>query len=167
MNQDSKLHDFLGTSCENCGGNTLWFREKIIFPFNGAAIQPNEDMPEAVKELFVEAREILFLSPRGASALLRLALQKLCIFLGGTGENAEADISQLVDNGLPPKLVQALHTLKTYGKSAIAPGMISEDDDVETAQKLLAFINIICDNQLTQPRLIDHFAAGTEPPLLS
>lgn len=158
INQDNKLNGFRATSCENCYGPTIWYNDKIIFPFAGGSIQPNNDMPDDIKVLFVEARSILFLSAKSACALLRLALKKLCVFLGGQGTEVEQDISALVEKGLPPRLAQALYSLKTYGSHAIRPGQIDENDDINTAHKLLVFLNIICDNQITQPKLIEHYA---------
>lgn len=158
VNQDSKMQGFRATSCENCSGCTIWHNGKIIFPFSGASVQPNPDMPKDVQSLFLEARGILFLSPKSSAALLRLALSKLLIHLGGKGEHVEEDIDRLVENGLPPRLVQALHTLRVYGKSAVLPGVLDMEDNVETSHKLLAFINIICDNQITQPKLIELYS---------
>lgn len=162
INTDSKMNSFRATLCENCSGNTIWYQERMIFPFKGTAALPNADMPENVRQDYMEAREIMFLSPKGAAALLRLALKKLFIYLGGKGQQIEEDVHLLIQNGLPPKLVQALHALKVYGHQAIQPGQISDTDDVETVHKLLAFINIICDNQITQPRLIELYAGKTE-----
>ncbi len=158
ISQDSKMQDFRATACEHCGGCTIWHNNNIIFPFSGAAIQPNEDMPEDVKKLFLEARNILFASPKSAAALLRLSLARLCFYLGERSEHTDNNINSLIAKGLPSKLAEILRGIKTYGEKAIKPGMIEETDDVETAYKLLAFINIICDYQITRPKLIDLYS---------
>jgi len=157
INEHNKMSRFRGTSCENCHGCTIWHDDKIVFPFSGDSIQPNEDMPGDVKELFLEARSILFLSPRSAAAIARMALTKLCAHLGESESDLEHNIGLLVENGLPPKLVQALHSLKAYGRNAIKPGWIEETDDAAAAHRLLVFLNIICDNQISQPKMIARF----------
>jgi hypothetical protein len=155
---ESKLNGFRATSCENCRGATIWHNDKIIYPFSGASVQPNDDMPPDVRDLFLEARGILFLSPKSATALLRLAIARLFVYLGGKGEATEDDISMLLEQGLQPKVVQALHALRVYGREAVSPGHIDEADDATVAHKLLVFINIICDSQITQPKLIELYS---------
>lgn len=49
----------------------------MIFPSGSNIPMPHTDMPESVKEIYNEAREIASNSPRAAAALLRLALEKL------------------------------------------------------------------------------------------
>lgn len=145
------------SNCKHCGRHTIWVAQKLIFPFTGTAPLPNPDMPEDVREDYEEARNLLMISPRGAAALLRLAIQKLCKHLGGSGDNINSDIAALVRNGLPQKLQQALDSVRVIGNNAVHPGQIDLKDDVETANKLFVFINIICDNQITQPKMIDEF----------
>ena len=143
--------------CNHCSGYSIWKDKKLVFPNTGTSQLPNEDMPQDVKDDFEEARTILNLSPRGAAALLRLAIQKLCRHLGGTGENINSDIAALVKSGLPAKLQQALDSVRVIGNNAVHPGQIDLKDDVGTANKLFVFINIICDNQITQPKQINEF----------
>lgn len=144
-------------NCQHCNGHSIWVNEKLIYPFSGTAPLPNPDMPEDVKQDYEEARNILTISPRGAAALLRLAIQRLCKHLGESGENINKDIAELVKKGLPQKLQQALDSVRVIGNNAVHPGQIDLKDDIETAHKLFVFINVICDNQITQPKTIDEF----------
>ncbi len=67
--------------CKHCENVSIWKLEKMIYPISGNVELPNEDMSINVNEDYNEAKEIINLSPRGASALLGLGLQKLCIHL--------------------------------------------------------------------------------------
>lgn len=136
----------------------------MIYPNTGTAPLPNADMPLDVKGDYDEARNILNLSPRGSVALLRLAIQKLCIHLGEKGDNLNSDIGNLVKKGLPQKLQKALDSVRVVGNNAVHPGQLDLKDDIDTAQKLFVFINIICDNQITQPKMIDDFYEEKVPP---
>ena len=93
-------------------------------------------MPDDIKLDYNEARTILGRSPRGAAALLRLAIQKLCKHLGQSGANINGDIKALVAAGLPPKVQEALDTVRVIGNESVHPGQIDIRDDVETAIKL-------------------------------
>jgi hypothetical protein len=143
--------------CSHCNQHTFWLNDKMIYPYNGLAQLPNPDMPNDVRSDYEEARSIVSISPRGAVALLRLAIQKLCKHLGESGDNINTDISNLVKKGLPVKLQRALDSVRVVGNNAVHPGQIDLKDDVETATKLFAFINIICDSQISQQKQIDAF----------
>lgn len=153
----SPLKHICLVKCSHCDGYSVWVNSRLIYPFTGTAPLPNPDTPEDVRIDYEEARNIVSLSPRGAAAILRLAIQKLCIHLGGKGENLNTDIGKLVANGLPEKLQKALDSVRVIGNNAVHPGQIDLSDDIETAQKLFVFINIICENQITQQKLIDTF----------
>ena len=143
--------------CTHCGGMSVWKQTKLIYPNTGTTPLSNVDMPDDVKADYEEARTILNLSPRGAAALLRLAIQKLCIHLGGKGKDINSDIGLLVKNGLPEKLQRALDSFRVVGNNAVHPGQLDLKDDIETAHKLFVFVNIICDNQISQHTLISQF----------
>ena len=105
---DSRAKSFYGSKCAHCGNVALWCDEKLIFPNVGPADLPNPDMPEEIRADYEEANSIANASPRGAAALLRLAIQKLCKHLGKPGKNINDDIAALVADGLPPKCSKPL-----------------------------------------------------------
>jgi hypothetical protein len=90
--------------CAFCKQYSVWHQKRMLFPSGGTAPLPNPDLPEDIKSDYEEARSILSLSPRGSTALLRLAIQKLCKHLNENGENLNDDIANLVKKGLPQKI---------------------------------------------------------------
>jgi len=149
--------------CRHCGNHSIWLKQKMIYPFSGTAPLPNPDMPADILADFDEARAIASLSPRGAAALLRLTIQKLMVHLGEKGKDLNKDIGNLVKKGLPEKMQRALDSVRVIGNNAVHPGQIDLKDDIDTAQKLFVFVNIICDMMITQPKQIDEFYDANIP----
>jgi hypothetical protein len=154
--RDNDLHI---ATCTHCKGRVVWFADQfnsyMLWPFGIAnAPLPHEDMPENVKADYVEARNISGLSPRGAAALLRLAIQKLCKHLGEPGENINADIGALVKKGLPVQIQQALDVVRVTGNNAVHPGEMLVDDKPEIASALFGLTNLIVDNRIAEPKRI-------------
>lgn len=141
------------SKCEHCEKICLWYFDSLVFPNRGNAPAPNPDMPESVKRDYEEAASIYTQSPRGAAALLRLAIQKLCTELGGKGENINADIKFLVSNGLPATVQQALDVVRVVGNNAVHPGQI-DTDKPEVAGSLFALINVITEYMISMPNKI-------------
>lgn len=117
----------------------------------------NEDLPDEIKADYNEAKNIVNLSPKGATALLRLALQKLCMAIGETGKNINDDIASLVKKGLPIQVQQALDIVRVSGNHAVHPGLIEDDDRLENALALFGLINFIGNHFITQPKIIAGF----------
>lgn len=163
-NKGTKYHSGL---CNHCGDYTIWQQNydmymkdyfyKMIYPVSGPVTLPNEDLPEDIKNDYLEAMTIVELSPRGAVALLRLAVQKLCKHLGEKGENINADIRSLVSKGLNPMIQKALDAVRVTGNNAVHPGTIDLNDNREIAIKVFGLINVIADVMITQPKMIDQF----------
>jgi endogenous inhibitor of DNA gyrase (YacG/DUF329 family) len=151
--------DLCFSECKHCKKHTVWLTESetMIYPTAGSAPLPNSDLPEDIIKDYNEARNIVELSPRGAVALLRLSIQKLCKHLGEKGENINNDIGNLVKKGLPEKMQKALDSVRVVGNSAVHPGQIDFEDDREIAYKLFGFVNIIANILITQPKEIDNF----------
>jgi hypothetical protein len=146
--------------CFNCNEIAIWAGSSMAWPIQNNAPAPNPDLPDDVRLDFDEAGRILQLSPRGAAALLRLAIQKLCKEIGGEGKKIDADIATLVKNGLDVRIQKALDIVRVIGNEAVHPGQIDLRDDVATAEKLFALVNIIADAMISQPKHIEVMYAG-------
>ncbi|KAF0864720.1 DUF4145 domain-containing protein [Pseudomonas sp. LD120] len=109
-------------------------------------------MPKDIRLDYEEASSILDKSPRGAAALLRLAIQKLCKELGQPGKNINDDIKSLVAAGLSSMVQQALDTVRVIGNSAVHPGQIDLKDDRQTAESLFMLVNLIVEKMISEPK---------------
>ena len=141
--------------CTHCQGVTVWCSGTMIFPDSSLAPLPNPDLPDDIIADFEEARSIVQRSPRGAAALFRLCIQKLCVHLGESGKNINADIASLVKKGLHPKVQKSLDIVRVVGNESVHPGTIDLRDKPQTAVQLAALINMIADAMITQPKLVD------------
>jgi hypothetical protein len=151
--------------CDHCGRYSIWHGEKMVYPNLSVAPLANPDLPQAVREDYDEAREIVSKSPRGAAALLRLALQKFCKHLGEDGANLNSDIAGLVKKGLPLRVQQSLDAVRVIGNNAVHPGQIDITDDPETAIRIFELLNIVCDYMVTQPKRVEEIYSKIPPVL--
>jgi hypothetical protein len=138
--------------CANCRQPALWIKRSLVYPTLSTAPLPNVDLPSDVLTDYNEAREILQRSPRGAAALLRLAIQKLCVYAGGSGKNLNDDIANLAKKGLLLHVRQALDIVRVIGNNAVHPGQIDFNDDPQIASTLFALVNLIAQQMITDPK---------------
>lgn len=166
----SKQTDYYESLCSYCEENSLWriteYNEspferiaknaELIFPDNGVAALPDNDMPEDVKADYIEAARIFLKSPRGSAALLRLALQKLCKHLGEEGKNINTDIRKLAANNiLPPLVVKVADTVRITGNNAVHPGEMSNEDFDYVASKMFDLLNFIVKKGISEPKELE------------
>lgn len=167
--------------CANCGAPSLWRIGGTrrppsdlvlpdpgiqIYPTQSSAPMPNPDLPPDCLDDFLEAREIMQRSPRGAAALLRLVIQKLCRHFGEPGKDINQDIAALVRKGLPVTLQQALDTVRVIGNEAVHPGELDVRDDPTLVGALFTVVNLVVEKMLTEPRKIAELYQALPPKKL-
>lgn len=146
---------FAVATCSTCGQISLWVDREIVYPKQTSVAPPNKDMTQEIQDLYIEAATIVTDSPKGATALLRLALQLLLKQLGKSGKNINNDIKELVADGLSPKIQQALDLLRVVGNNAVHPGQINLEDGRDIALKLFHVLNFITDEMITKPKELE------------
>ena len=140
--------------CFKCKGPSIWLDGKIVYPIQSSAPLPNDDMPENVKTIYLEARQINSISPRASSALLRLAIEQLLESMDQKGKNLNEKIGNLVKDGMPKKIQEALDGLRIIGNEAIHPGQIDVTEKPTIAIRLFHIINLIVETIITRDKHI-------------
>lgn len=130
--------------------------QTIIYPDSSTAPEPNEHMPADIKKIYEEARSISGKSPRATAALLRLAVEKLCDTLSGKKGALNEQIKDLVANGLPKSIQEALDTVRVIGNESVWHGQIdlSGKDGKEIVGVLFDIVNFIVETMIAEPREI-------------
>ena len=147
--------------CRNCNERSWWLTflggqaPQMLYPPATVAPPPHPDMPDDSAAEYREAASIILVSPRGAGALLRLALQKLMVDLGEKGNDLNAAIGSLVKKGLDPDVQKALDGLRVIGNNAVHPLELDLTDDVETVGALFGLLNFIVEDRIARPKKLD------------
>lgn len=103
-------------------------------------------------------------SPRAASALLRLSIQKLIKHLGEKSRNLETAVSNLIEKGLSNKFYDALLAVRILGKKAVKPGVINSKDDINTAIALFILVNMLVESTISQQRKVNQLYTSLPKP---
>ena len=138
--------------CQHCSNWSFWYEGHMIVPYDAPVPPAHVDMPADCLADYAEARAIVAVSPRAASALLRLAVQKLVSVLGEKGESIEDDIDSLVAKGLPVQVQHALDFCRVVGNNAVHPGEINIEDTPEIAHSLFEMMNYIVEDRISRPK---------------
>ena len=133
----------------------------MIYPRIIVILPPNSDLPVDIQSDYLEAAKILHDSPRASAALLRLALQKLCKFLGGEGKNINQDIGYFVkEKHLDPTVQKAMDALRITGNFAVHPGEIDLQEDPAKVLTLFQLINFIAEQLISKIKVINEIYNG-------
>jgi hypothetical protein len=147
--------DMMGIAeCQNCKKVSVWLYEQMLYP-DGYAPPPNEDLNDEIKRDYLEARSIVNKSSRGAAALLRLCIEKLCDDLRAQGKDLNEKIGYLVrEKNLHKTIQRSLDLVRVVGNEAVHPGTMDLRDDKGTALRLFGLINLIAGTMITLPKQI-------------
>lgn len=144
------------------GGNFGFWKVELLYPraVPDEVPQLNSDAPTDVADLYQEAAGVLPVSPRAASALLRLALEALLRDLYPDEDNLNNLIGLAVRDGLPERVQKTMDILRFNGNQSVHD--LRHEDTVETASTLFQLLNIVVDQLVSQPKQLDQMY-GTLP----
>lgn len=154
-----QISDMHICTCNHCNKSSYWYKEKMIVPSESPIEPAILGMPEELAKDYEEAREVFVKSPRVASALVRLLLQKLFRYLGEKGENLNDDIASLVNKGMTPEIPKYLNYFQFSEEEATHPGEITITEPIELTASLFTIINFIVLDRIVQPKEMNAFHA--------
>ncbi|MBO6603639.1 MAG: DUF4145 domain-containing protein [Roseicyclus sp.] len=147
---DKSLSNMWFSQCFNCNHIGIWIYDRLVYPQRGEAPPANPDMPDDIRRDYDEASTILDLSPRGAAALIRFSIDRLCGQLGDSKKTINENIKALVAGGLDPRIQKALDAVRVIGNNAVHPGQIDLKDDRATAESLFRLLNLIVEKMISE-----------------
>ena len=142
------------SKCEVCKNTAIWIDNKIVYPRQIASEPAHIDMPESVKELYEEARNISNDSPRAAAALLRVSLEKLTEELGEKTGSLNSRIGNLHKKGLQQTVINSLDVVRisaNEGGSHAGEIDLTGEDGAEIVNRLFWLVNTIIEKTISEP----------------
>ena len=140
--------------CLRCKQYCFWKDQSLVWPLKSGIMDPIDGCPEKIRSVYNEARQVFPRSPRASAALLRLAIQMICVELGLPGKELNSDIGTLVKNGLSAQIQQSLDLVRVVGNNAVHPGQIQIEESKEEIEKFFGLVNLIVDVLIVQPTKI-------------
>jgi hypothetical protein len=150
--------------CLRCHQYCFWKKQSLVWPSKSGVADPIDGCPDPIKAVYQEAREVFPYSPRASAALLRLAIQMICIEKGLPGKNINEDIGALVRNGLSAQIQQSLDLVRVVGNNAVHPGQIEIEENKEHIERFFGLVNLIVDVLVVQPSKVSAMFHALVPP---
>ena len=147
--------------CYNCENHSIWRGGIMIYPLASLAPKPVINMPDDVKEIYEEARQVHVHSARAAVALLRVALEKLTVHLGETTGKLNTRIGNLQKQGLPPQVISSFDIVRIVGNEGgahVGTIDLTGADGADVVNKLFWLINYIIEKTINEPAEIERIA---------
>jgi hypothetical protein len=134
------------SNCHNCNGFSLWVSGLLVYPTK------LDKTPELVDEDVEEAAVVLNKSPRGATALMRLCIQKLVPLLEENGKELNQRVSSLVRKGLEMEIQQAMDVLEVLRSDSAQLNPLESQADRETALRFLDSLKEVLERRMSHNR---------------
>lgn len=141
--------------CSHCSKKVLWYKDKMILPRNMTVPEPSEDLPQKIKEIYIEADKVVADSPRAAGALMRLALEKLLQEINKNELKLNDNVNKLIGTGIPEQLAKALTILRVNGNDIMHTGEIKILEKKDDVLYLFDLFNMIVEELITRPKKIN------------
>lgn len=147
--------------CQGCNAPSIWQGDAIVYPTSSTIPPPHEDMPDAVRSLYEEARRVAVVSPRAGAALARATLETLLPLVDddpGSKRSFGWRIDR-VSRRVPTQLGQMLDVIRHAGNKSIHPeetpdgvvALVLDPTSTGTLEMLFEAINEIVDELITKP----------------
>jgi hypothetical protein len=134
------------SNCHACNRFSLWVGGLLVFPTR------IDKTPELVEEDLEEAAALLNKFPRGATALMRVCIQKLVPLLGENGEELNHRVSSLVRKGLEIEMQQAMDVLQVLRLDLAQLNPLESQADRETALRFLDSLKEVLERRKSHNR---------------
>jgi hypothetical protein len=134
------------SNCHSCNGFSLWVGGLLVFPTRIDKTQ------ELVEEDLEEAAAILNKFPRGATALMRVCIQKLVPLLEDNGKELNQRVSSLVRKGLEMEIQQAMDVLEVLRSDSAQLNPLESQADRETALRFLDSLKEVLERRMSHNR---------------
>jgi len=132
------------SNCHRCNGFSLWVSGLLVFPTK------MDKSPELADEDVDEAAAILNKFPRGATALMRVCIQKLVPLLEENGKELNQRVSSLVRKGLEMELQQAKEVLEVLRGDPLQLSQLESQASKETALRFLDSLKAVLERRSSQ-----------------
>ena len=141
--------------CYHCKKKVLWYKENMILPRHMTVPEPSEDVPQKIKEIYIEAGKVLIDSPRASGALMRLALEQLLQEINKNDLKLNENVRKLIEFGVPHQLIKALTILRVNGNDIMHTGEIKILQKKEDVLYLFELFNMIVEELIIRPKRLN------------
>ena len=141
-----KMANLHVSGCPSCNGFALWVGGRLVFPYNV------ERTRHLVEQDFEDAAAILNQSPRGATALMRVCIQKFVPLLKQDGHYLNDYISSLVRKALELEIRQSMEVLQVLRNDPGQPSNLETQEDKEMALRFVDSLKAILERRMLQNR---------------
>lgn len=145
------------TICQVCSKEAIWEDEKMIYPPYEGRGTDLTNVPDNLKEDYIEACKVLQLSPKASATLSRRCLQGILRDQGIVKRSLSQEIDEVIENGgLPDQLKDIVDAVRNVGNFSAHPSKDKVSGEIASveageAEWNLEVIEGLFDFYYTQP----------------